>query len=40
MAHQILVVISSNFFKYVEEDDVSSPNPSEVENNPSVSLGS
>jgi hypothetical protein len=40
MAHQILVVISSNFSKYVEEDDVGSPVHSDAGSNPSISSSS
>jgi hypothetical protein len=40
MAHQILVVISSNSSEYVEDDDVGSPVHSHAGSNPSVSSGS
>jgi hypothetical protein len=43
MAHQILVVISSDSSEYVEEEDVGSPVQSDARNSPtvsSVSLGS
>jgi hypothetical protein len=37
MAHQILVVISSDSLEYVEEDDVVSSVHSDAENSPNVS---
>jgi hypothetical protein len=37
MAHQILIVISSNSSEYVEEDDVGSPVHSDAGNSPSSS---
>ena len=40
MAHQILVVISSDSSEYVEEEDVGSPVHSEAGSNPSVSSSS
>jgi hypothetical protein len=40
MAHQILVVISSDSSEYVEEDDVGSPDHSDARSNPNVSSGS
>jgi hypothetical protein len=40
MAHQILVVISSDSSEYVEEEAVGSPVHSNVGSNPSVSLSS
>jgi hypothetical protein len=43
MAHQILIVISSDSSEYVEEDDVGSPVHSDAGNSPSsssVSFGS
>jgi hypothetical protein len=38
MAHQILIVISSDSSEYVEEDDVGSPVHSNAGNSPSSSL--
>jgi hypothetical protein len=40
MAHQILIVISSDSSEYVEEDDVGSHVQSDAGSNPSVSSGS
>jgi hypothetical protein len=40
MAHQIVVVISSDSFEYVEEEDVGSPVHSDAGSNPSVSRSS
>jgi hypothetical protein len=37
MAHQVLVMISSDSSEYLEEDDVGSPVQSDVGSNPSVS---
>jgi hypothetical protein len=37
MAHQILVVISSDSLEYVEEEDVGSPVHSDARNSPTVS---
>jgi hypothetical protein len=38
MAHQILVVISSDSSEYVEEDDIVRPAHSNARSSPSVSL--
>jgi hypothetical protein len=40
MAHQILVVISSDSLEYVEEDDVGSPVHNDAGSNPSMSSSS
>jgi hypothetical protein len=40
MAHQVLVMISSDSSKYLEEDDVGSPTQSDAGSNPSVFSGS
>jgi hypothetical protein len=40
MAHQVLVMISSDSLEYLEEDDVGSPVQSDTGSNPSMSSGS
>lgn len=40
MAHQIFVVISSNFSEYVEEDDVGSPIHNDAGSNSDMSSNS
>jgi hypothetical protein len=40
MAHQVLVMISSDSSEYLEEDDVGSPVQSDAGSNPSVFSGS